>query len=72
MRVLMLSSLWPPAVLGGAEVYAEELSRHLRERGHEVGVVTLGVESDVVVASVPAWPYRLDQFASQPAWKRAA
>ena len=28
VRVLMLSSLWPPAVLGGAEVYAEELSRH--------------------------------------------
>jgi len=72
VRVLMLSSLWPPAVLGGAEVYAEELSRQLRARGHEVGVVTTGVEGDDVVASVPAWPYRLDQFASQPAWKRAA
>ncbi len=68
----MLSSLWPPAVLGGAEVYAEELSRRLVDRGHEVGVVTLGVDADGVVASVPAWPYRLDQFASQPAWKRAA
>jgi glycosyltransferase involved in cell wall biosynthesis len=72
VRVLMLSSLWPPAVLGGAEVYAEELGRHLRERGHDVGVVTLGVEGDDVVAAVPAWPYRLDQFASQPAWRRAA
>src|ERR1700704_4622273 len=68
----MLSSLWPPAVLGGAEVYAEELSRRLADRGHEVGVVTLGVDGDGVVAAVPAWPYRLDQFASQPAWKRAA
>jgi glycosyltransferase involved in cell wall biosynthesis len=68
----MLSSLWPPAVLGGAEVYAEELSRQLIDRGHEVGVVTLGVDADGAVASVPAWPYRLDQFASQPAWKRAA
>src|SRR4051794_27400240 len=68
----MLSSLWPPAVLGGAEVYAEELSRHLGERGHDVGVVTLGVDGDGVVAEVPVWPYRLDQFASQPPWKRAA
>jgi glycosyltransferase involved in cell wall biosynthesis len=68
----MLSSLWPPAVTGGAEVYAEELSRRLGDRGHEVGVVTLGVDGEAVVASVPAWPYRLDQFASQPAWKRAA
>ena len=68
----MLSSLWPPAVLGGAEVYAEELSRHLGERGHDVGVVTLGVHGDGVVAEVPVWPYRLDQFAAQPPWKRAA
>jgi glycosyltransferase involved in cell wall biosynthesis len=67
----MLSSLWPPAVLGGAEVYAEELSRRLQHRGHDLGVVTLGVEGDDVVASVPPWPYRLDQFASQPPWKRA-
>jgi glycogen(starch) synthase len=72
MRILMLSSLWPPEVLGGAEVYTEELARHLRRRGHDVGVVTAGVAGDDVVASVPPWPYRLDQFASQPAWRRAA
>ncbi len=72
MRVLVLSSLWPPEVLGGAEVYAHELAARLRGRGHDVGVVTAGVPGDGVVASVPAWPYRLDQFAAQPAWKRAA
>jgi glycosyltransferase involved in cell wall biosynthesis len=72
MRVLVLSSLWPPEVVGGAEVYAHELSARLRARGHDVGVVTAGVPADDVVASVPAWPYRLDQFASQPAWRRAA
>jgi glycogen(starch) synthase len=72
VRVLVLSSLWPPQVLGGAEVYAHELTARLRARGHHVGVVTAGVPGDDVVASVPAWPYRLDQFASQPAWKRAA
>jgi glycosyltransferase involved in cell wall biosynthesis len=72
MRVLMVSSLWPPAVLGGAEVYAAQLAQRLRERGHEVGVVTQGIDGDDVVARVPARPYRLDEFASQPGWRRAA
>jgi glycosyltransferase involved in cell wall biosynthesis len=68
----MVSSLWPPAVLGGAEVYAAALSERLRQGGHDVGVVTQGVAGDDVVAMVPAKPYRLDQFAAQPAWRRAA
>jgi glycosyltransferase involved in cell wall biosynthesis len=72
VRVLTLSSLWPPVVLGGAEVYADELTARLRQRGHDVGVVTAGIAGPDVVAAVDAWPYRLDQFASQPAWKRAA
>ena len=67
----MLSSLWPPEVLGGAEVYAGELAARLRARGHDVGVVTAGADGAGVVASLPGWPYRLDQFAAQPAWKRA-
>lgn len=70
-RVLMVSSLWPPHVLGGAEVYAANLAEHLREAGHEVGAVTLGVPGPDVVAEVPPLPYRLDHFASQPAWRRA-
>jgi glycosyltransferase involved in cell wall biosynthesis len=72
VRILMLSSLWPPEVLGGAEVYAAELTRHLRQRGHDVGVVTSGVAGHDVVASVSPRAYRLDRFASQPVWRRAA
>jgi glycosyltransferase involved in cell wall biosynthesis len=71
MRVLMISSLWPPTVLGGAELYAADLARHLRDRGVEVGAVTLGAAGDDVVAQVRPWPYRLDRFAPQPAGKRA-
>jgi glycosyltransferase involved in cell wall biosynthesis len=70
-RVLMVSSLWPPAVLGGAETYAAALAERLRSAGHEVGVVTLGVPGADVVGEVPPRPYRLDEFASQPAWRRA-
>lgn len=71
MRILIVSSLWPPHVLGGAELYAHDLAEQLRTRGHDVGAVTLGVEGDDVVATVPPWPYRVDQYASQNAAQRA-
>jgi glycosyltransferase involved in cell wall biosynthesis len=70
-RVLMVSSLWPPAVLGGAELYAAALAEQLRAAGHEVGVFTLGVPGPDVIGEVPPRPYRLDEYASQPAWRRA-
>lgn len=71
MKVLMLSSLWPPEVLGGAELYASRLAAELRDLGHEVGAVTLGVRGHDVVATVAPWPYGLQDFHAQPAWKRA-
>ena len=50
MRILMVSNLWPPEVVGGAEQYASALSDHLCAAGHEVHVLTLGVEGPDVVA----------------------
>jgi glycosyltransferase involved in cell wall biosynthesis len=66
MRVLMVSSLWPPVVLGGAEQYAAALRDRLHRAGHEVGVVTLGVDAPGVVATVPPRPYPMEEFATQP------
>jgi glycogen(starch) synthase len=72
MRVLMVSSLWPPAVLGGAERYAAALAVHLRAVGHDVGVVTgVAVDDPHVVARVPSWGYPMTEYASQPAARRA-
>jgi Glycosyltransferase len=71
MRVLMVSSLWPPEVLGGAELYASALAERLQADGHVVGAVTLGVGGEDVVAQVPSWPYRMQDFGSQPASRRA-
>lgn len=71
MRILHVSSLWPPSVLGGAELYAARLADELVARGHEVGVVTLGISGPGVVASVRPWPYTLDLYEQQPAWRRA-
>jgi glycosyltransferase involved in cell wall biosynthesis len=72
MRVLMISSLWPPYVVGGAELYAARLADRLRADGHEVAVVTRGVDAPGVIASVPPTLYRTDQAAGQPPLRRAA
>lgn len=67
-----MSSLWPPTVIGGAELYAAELSERLKDSGHDVGVVTLGVPGPDVVEAVPAWPYGVEDHAQQPPWRRLA
>jgi glycosyltransferase involved in cell wall biosynthesis len=71
VRVLLLSSLWPPNVLGGAELHAAALADRLVAAGHDVGVVTYGSPGARVIAQVPAKPYPLQEFASQPGTKRA-
>jgi glycosyltransferase involved in cell wall biosynthesis len=40
MRVLMLSSFFPPDAQGGAEISAWNLAHWLRANGHEVGILT--------------------------------
>jgi glycosyltransferase involved in cell wall biosynthesis len=71
VRILHVSSIWSPLARGGAELYATRLAAEQRKAGHTVGVVTLGIPGEDVVEAVPAWPYRLDQFAGQPRWRRA-
>ncbi len=72
MRVLFVSSLWPPVVRGGAEMYAGRLAAELGLAGHQTGAFTLGIGGEDVVGRSPAWPYRLHESEAQPGWKRAA
>jgi len=41
MRILNVSSLYPPNVVGGAELGVKTMSYALRDLGHEIDVVTL-------------------------------
>jgi len=41
MKILILSSLFPPHIFGGAEIVAANLAALLASRGHEVSVATL-------------------------------
>lgn len=76
MRILMVSNLWPPEVLGGAEQMAASLAERLISNGHAVRAVSLG-ESDcsdsdpAVVAVVKPFPYPIRDSGSQPAFRRA-
>ncbi len=70
MRILMVSNLWPPEVVGGAEQYASALAARLRSAGHDVHVVTLGVEGPDVVHAVRPWPYPIPEAPKQPARRR--
>ena len=70
MRILMVSNLWPPEVVGGAEQYASALAARLRDAGHEVNVLTLGVDGPDVVHAVEPWPYRIPDAPTQPARRR--
>jgi glycosyltransferase involved in cell wall biosynthesis len=63
MRILVLSNLFPPAVLGGYEVECAGVVEHLR-RDHEVLVLTSrrgrrrGAAEEGVVRALPFLPYR--------------
>ncbi|MBK8375547.1 MAG: glycosyltransferase [Sphingomonadales bacterium] len=39
LRILILSALWPPRIVGGAEIAAQALALQLVRAGHEVGVL---------------------------------
>lgn len=51
-------------------MHASELAVRLRERGHEVGALTFGIDGPDVVASVRPWPYRIDEFVDQSRLRR--
>ncbi|MBO9099498.1 MULTISPECIES: glycosyltransferase [unclassified Rhizobium] len=49
MRILVLSSMFPPNVAGGGEISAFNLASWLLKQGHEIGVVTAAKsETDVL------------------------
>jgi glycosyltransferase involved in cell wall biosynthesis len=71
LRILMVSNLWPPEVVGGAEQYAAALAGRLRGEGHEVHAFTFGVSGADVVHAVEPRPYPIQTAPAQPAHRRA-
>lgn len=54
LRVLLVTNLFPPDVIGGYELLARDVALALRARGHDVHVLTTGTSSD----EDPPWVHR--------------
>ena len=81
MRILIISSLYPPHVLGGAEICAYNLSTWLARNGHEVAVLTTAPTRDAevfdeVTEGVRLWrvftprAYTVFEAGAAPGWKK--
>ena len=46
MKICMISNLYPPNVLGGAEIIVDKLVRKLADKRHEVVVITCSVDDE--------------------------
>lgn len=53
MRILNVSSLYPPNVVGGAELGVKTISHALRDMGHEIDIVTLSHKDAKDISSEP-------------------
>ena len=51
MRIVFLTGIWPPDV-GGPATHGPDFARFLRDRGHDVQVVTMG-DSEPTERPVP-------------------
>jgi len=58
MRLLFLSNLYPPHSQGGYEEWCQEMATQLRDRGHEVIVLTSRHTSDEGESHDPSWVRR--------------
>lgn len=45
MRILLISNLYPPETIGGAEKYVRNIARRLVSRGHDIAVITTGTDA---------------------------
>ena len=84
MRLLIVNTLYPPTVIGGAEVTTHEVARGLVAAGHEVHVATLkdpltdsersevdGVRTHRLALANLYWPYAASTKAANPVMRGA-
>lgn len=64
MRILVISNLYPPYVLGGYEILCDQVCRELCRRGHEVVVLTsrYGLDGDAPAGDAPELPPSLQVY----------
>jgi glycosyltransferase involved in cell wall biosynthesis len=81
MKVLVVASLFPPNVIGGAEMSAFNIAMLLKSKGHEVGVLSTAANAgqeceDQLEDGLRVWrklmprPYQMMSFLQAPQWQK--
>lgn len=81
LRILSVSALFPPDLIGGAEASAARLAEYWASRGHQPGVLTTAKSAsdeinDVMVNGIRTWRifmpriYPTFRFSEAPAWQK--
>lgn len=52
MKICLISNLYPPSIIGGAEVVVEKVANEFVKRGHDVIVITTNAEGRTVVEDI--------------------
>lgn len=52
MKICMISNLYPPFIMGGAEIVVENTANELVKRGHQVFVITSSQENKVTIDEI--------------------
>ena len=81
MKIAIVSNVYKPFAIGGAEVSSELLARGLHEAGHDVFVVTMALDNAgprteivdglAVHRLATGLPYRITEARNQPKWAKA-
>ena len=66
-KYVLVSSGYPPAITGGIARYVGEVAPALAARGHEVRVITKGVDGGAVDLEDGVWVHRIDVDADRNA-----
>lgn len=82
LRIMTVSALFPPNVIGGAEISAFNLAKWLADNGHDVGVLTAATSLEDEVSGeldqygLKIWRrymprvYPIIDFPNQPGWRK--
>lgn len=69
MKICQISDLYPPYVIGGAEILVESISNKLIDKGHEVTIITSAYEKEVTETINGLKIYRVKPMNLYPLYK---
>lgn len=69
LKVLLAHELFPPDFAGGGEYIVVNIARSLRERGHDVRVVTTGDPAVTSHAGIPTQRLAMSRYRMNFAWR---